>query len=140
MQVRVGSRPTDAFTPAHYQLCVFPAWGAFAAVLARDLAVGRDGWMPRLALLSATGALAVARLAGGSPLSGHAVFLAALTAFELTASRRTPFALPLALGAFGITAFYKFRWGDAAGLARSSALGAAIGALCSTRFRHGRSE
>jgi hypothetical protein len=129
MRVRVGMQLSDERVPAHYQASVFFAWSAFVAALALDVARGREraSWPARAALLGATAIVAAQRLSGRSPLSGHAVFLAAMLASD---PAQTPFGRSLAAVGLAVTAVYKLRWQDARGLALSSAVGALIGLGC----------
>ena len=138
MPVLAGLRETGAFVPAHYQASVFPAFCWFSAALGLDLirGTGRATLAPRAALLASTGILAVARLGGALPLSGHAVFLAAVIGFELGAPRAEKCAptLPsawLAAPGLAITAWYKLAvWDDGPWLAASALVGGAVGLAC----------
>jgi hypothetical protein len=141
MPVLAGLRETGALVPAHYQASVFPAFWWFSAALGLDFlrGTGRATLAPRAALLASTGLLAVARLGGALPLSGHAVFLAAVLGFELGAPRAeagrqgapTRPAAWLAAPGLAITAWYKLAvWDDGPWLAASALVGGAVGLAC----------
>lgn len=138
MPVLAGLRATGALVPAHYQASVFPAFCWFSAALGLDLLRGskRSSIVPRAALLGSTGLLAVARLGGALPLSGHAVFLAAVIGFELASPRSrdgapTGPAAWLAAPGLAITAWYKLAvWDDGPWLAASALVGGAVGVAC----------
>ena len=85
MSVRVGRAAIDAAVPLGYQLSVFPAFGAFVGALALDVVRGDDRrtLLPARGARRLTGMLAVARIAGALPLSGHALFLFAVLGYEL---------------------------------------------------------
>ena len=121
----VGTEAIDQVVPAHYQASAFPAFAALAIAAA----IERDP--RRVALLTTTSALAIARLDGRLPVSGHATFLAAATAFELTtrATEARHVRLALAIGGLGVTAYYKLAaWNDTTWFATSTLLGTALGA------------
>lgn len=77
MHVQIGLSRVDATVPLGYQLSVFPAFGAFVGALALDVVRGdeRRSLWPRALLIASLGLLAVARVTGFLPLSGHALFL-----------------------------------------------------------------
>jgi hypothetical protein len=123
----------DATVPLDYQLSVFPAFGAFLGALVLDIARGDDRrtWLPRALLVASTGVLAVARLAGALPLSGHALFLFALLGYELAppADRDAHLSLGLVIPALLVVGWCKLVvWGDPLWFAASTAMGLAIGA------------
>src|SRR5262249_15912134 len=93
---------------------------------------GARAWAPRLVVIAATGALAVVRLSGASPLSGHAVLLVALGAYESALpSARSRITIGFAPPRLFVTPFYKRSvWHDAAWFAVSAAVGLAIGGVC----------
>lgn len=160
MPVLAGLRETGALVPVHYQASVFPAFCWFSAALGLDLARGaaRATWAPRAALLASTGLLAVARLGGTLPLSGHAVFLAAVIGFEIAQGQPAPSeqrqpapsehdgpstsaardrpantrpSAWLAAPGLAITAWYKLAvWDDGPWLAASTLVGGAVGLAC----------
>lgn len=132
MRALVGTTPIDAWVPPLYQAAAFPAFGAHLAGLAslvRDRSRAR-ATLARASLLGTLGALAVIRLLGAIPLSGHALFLGAALAFDLRGGgpeardRR----LLAAMGLL-VTAYFKlFVWHDVLWLAVSLAAGAGFGA------------
>jgi hypothetical protein len=126
MPVRVGCREIGEGVPVGYQVAVFPAFGALAAQGLLDAMAGRGGG--RLALLAVTSAAAAARLTGLSPVSGHALFLAAALGHELGHDDPAPYVVPLAAGALAITVAHKLRWGDVVGCVTASVAGAIVGA------------
>ena len=132
MPVRVGRYVTDATVPIGYQLSVFPAFGGFLAALAVDVARGRDrrSWLPRALLVALTGTLSIARLTGALPLSGHALFLLAALAYELTppTGRDAQVSLALVIPALLVVGWCKLVvWGDPLWFGASALLGCAIG-------------
>jgi hypothetical protein len=130
MQVLVGLRPIDEVVSPFYQAAAFASFGHLAAQTGSRLWL-RD-WpsaLPALALLTATSGIAVARLSGWIPLSGHAVFLSSALVMAAAGSDEEP----LAGGAYAaagllVTAVHKVRWGDLSGFVASSALGLVLGA------------
>ena len=140
MIVRVGFAASAATVPLGYQLSVFPAFGAFCGSLALD-AVRRDDrrtWLPRAALVAATGLLSVARVAGALPLSGHALFLFAVLGYELAppTDRDAPVALALVIPALLVVGWCKLVvWRDPGWLGASAVLGAALGATLARAAR-----
>ncbi|MEZ4313284.1 MAG: hypothetical protein R3F14_35130 [Polyangiaceae bacterium] len=136
MRVRVGREVVDAWVPAHYQAAAFPAFGAILYLVGRGFREGDGLWGGRAALLGASCAVAVTRLLGAHPLSGHAVFLAAVCAHELAARRRSPVLLGAAALGLAITGAYKAEWGDGVWGAVSAGVGAVLGAAS---WRVGRS-
>lgn len=148
MRALVGTTPLDALVPPVYQASAFPAFGAHLAALG-SLVRARAPWpllAPRAGLLVTLGALAIVRLLGAIPLSGHALFLGAALAFDgrgggpASRDRRLLSALGL-----GVTSYFKlFVWGDALWFAVSLGVGAPLGVLArwaedglSTRRRDG---
>lgn len=133
MPVRVGMSAVDGSVPLGYQLSVFPAFGAFLGGLAADVAraEARRTWLPRALLAAGFCALAVARVAGALPLSGHAVVLFGVLAYAVTApaDRDAHVLAALATPALLVVAWCKLVvWGDPVWFAASAALGAAAGA------------
>lgn len=128
MPVLVGTRQLAELVPAHYQACVFPAFGALIGLIGLDL-VQRSGgsWRGRAMVVAVTSALSVLRLLGWLPMSGHALFLSAAMVHE----RATPdrdrvwlFAIP----GLGVTAWYKLAvWDDPLWFVVSCAAGALVG-------------
>jgi hypothetical protein len=134
MAVRVGRAVTDATVPLGYQLSVFPAFGALVGAFALDLARGDDRrtWSARAALIGSTGLLAVARIAGAIPLSGHALFLFAVLGYELAppTDRDAQVSLVLVIPALLVVGWYKLVvWGDPLWFCASAALGVGLGAV-----------
>lgn len=134
MPVRIGMSAVDAAVPLGYQVSVFPAFGAFVAGLAMDVAHARARrtWLPRLLLLGLLCALAVARVAGALPLSGHALFLFGVLSFAVTApaDRDAHVLAALAAPALLVVAWCKLVvWGDPAWFGASAVLGATAGAV-----------
>jgi hypothetical protein len=125
----VGTTPIDEVVPPVYQASAFFAFGAHGAAA---LVERRGERARRVALLAITSAIAVARLTGAIPLSGHAVFLAAAAAFDLRqGSPGRALRLAVVAAALVVTAAFKlFVWHDAAWLVASLVVGAAIGATC----------
>ena len=142
MPVMIGVDKIDHVVPAHYQVCVFPVFGAMVALLAADILrrQHRASWLARGALLASTSALACVRLAGALPMSGHVLFLTALLVHELASRGRSGHVLLwlLALPAFGLTAWYKlFVWQDFTWFAVSFGAGAGIGVASRWLWRKG---
>ncbi len=134
MPVHVGMSAVDGAVPLGYQVSVFPAFGAFLAALGLDVARGeaRSTWVPRLLLVAALSALAVARVAGALPLSGHALFLFGVLAYAITApaDRDAHVLTALSAPALLVVAWCKLVvWGDPLWFAASAVLGAAAGAM-----------
>jgi hypothetical protein len=134
MVVRIGFSASAATVPLGYQLSVFPAFGAFSGALALDVARAEDRrtWLPRAALLASTGLLAVARVAGTLPLSGHALFLFAVLGHELAppTDRDAPVSLALVIPALLVVGWCKLVvWGDPLWFGVSAALGTALGVV-----------
>jgi hypothetical protein len=129
-------RSIEEFVPAHYQASAFPAFAALVAALAFDVVERseRASWAARLGLLATTSSVAIARLVGAVPLSGHAVLFAAVLAYALLPPRAPGARIAAVAAAPGlvITGYYKlFVWDDPAWFAASLATGAAIGFACS---------
>jgi len=134
MVVRVGFAASEATVPLGYQLSVFPAFGAFCGALALDVirVDDRRTWLPRVALVATTGLLAVARVAGTLPLSGHALFLFAVLGYELAppTDRDAPLSLALVIPALLVVGWCKLVvWGDPLWFGASAVLGVAIGTV-----------
>jgi hypothetical protein len=132
MHPRVGTAILATTVPLGYQLSVFPAFGAFAGALALDVAHREPPrtWLPRAALLATTGSLAVARLAGALPLSGHAVFLFAALAYSMTppADRDAHWSLGACIPALLVVGWCKLVvWGDPLWFGASALLGCVVG-------------
>jgi hypothetical protein len=132
MRVLVGTRPLDVFVPAHYQASAFPAFAAYVTALASDIAARGDPrrTLRRVALVLVTSGLAIVRLRGALPLSGHALFLAAVMANELPrrVRRRIPIACAFAVPGLAITAWYKVAvWHDYGWFAASLVVGFLLG-------------
>lgn len=132
--VRIGMSAVDTGVPLGYQVSVFPALGAFAAGLGLDVARGeaRRTWLPRTLLLGALCALAIARLAGALPLSGHALFLFGVLAYAVTApaDRDAHVLTALAAPALLVVAWCKLVvWGDPVWFGASAVIGAVAGGV-----------
>jgi hypothetical protein len=161
MPVRMGSVSIDALVPTQYQVSVFPAFAAFVALLAIDVAraQARHTWAPRAALVAVTGVFALVRLSGAEgarvlgsgaegvrvlgsgsaiPISGHALFLGAALAYALAppVDRSAHVIVAVVIPGLLVTGWYKLVvWGDGAWFAASLVLGAAMGALLARRAR-----
>lgn len=121
----IGTTPQATLVPWWYQTVAFPP---FLLLLASFLVEPRAPW-GRLTLLGASSLLAVVRLAGFIPLSGHAVFLAACVA-AVAGGRRfagAPAVMVTAALGLAVTAFAKWRWGDLGWFSVSVVVGAALG-------------
>jgi hypothetical protein len=134
MVVRVGFAASGATVPLGYQLSVFPAFGAFCGALLLDVARREDRrtWLPRSALVVATGLLSAARVAGTLPLSGHALFLFAVLGYELAppTDRDAPVSLALVMPSLLVVGWCKLVvWGDPLWFGASAVLGTAIGVV-----------
>lgn len=132
--VLVGRRRTQHRVPATYQASVFPTFGA---VVAR----GIDEWLTlgdgrRLALVAASSTVAVLRLRGALPWSGHGFFLGAVLAYEARAPQPCPVIVAYALGGLAIMLRHKAQWNDLGGAVQALVLGGAMGAALGTRRRH----
>ena len=134
MHVQVGLSRVDATVPLGYQLSVFPAFGAFVGALALDVARGdeRRTWGPRALLVASLGLLAIARLTGALPLSGHALFLFGALAYEIAppSDRDSTAVLTLVAPALLVVAWCKLVvWGNPLWLGASAVLGALVGGV-----------
>ncbi|MEZ4302334.1 MAG: hypothetical protein R3B70_45830 [Polyangiaceae bacterium] len=115
MRVRGGREVVDAWVPAHYQAAAFPAFGAILYLVWRGRR-DRDGlWGSRAAVLATSCGVAVTRLLGAHPLSGHAVFLAAVCAHELAGKREIACSAGAAALGLAITGAYKVERGWSVG-------------------------
>lgn len=140
MAVRIGRALTEAAVPLGYQLSVFPAFGAFLGALALDVNLGEDRrtWLPRMVLGGLTSTLAVVRLAGVIPLSGHALFLFAVLGYELAppTDRDAPLSLALVIPALLVVGWCKLViWSDPWWFGASAALGLGLGAVLARAAR-----
>ena len=140
MHVQIGLAPSDATVPLGYQLSVFPAFGAFVGALALDVARGEPprSWLARALLVGSLGLLAVARLAGAVPLSGHALFLFGVLAYEIAppSDRDSGVSLALVVPALLVVAWCKLVvWGDPVWFAASAIVGALVGAVLARAAR-----
>jgi hypothetical protein len=140
MAVHVGRSITGAVVPLGYQLSVFPAFGAFLGALALDFARGDDrrALLSRTALVGITGVLAVVRIAGAIPLSGHALFLFAVLGYELAppADRDAHVSLALVIPALLVVGWCKLVvWEDPAWFGASAVLGGLLGAALARAAR-----
>jgi hypothetical protein len=132
MPVQVGMVRINETVPADYQASAFPAFTVFVLALVRDVLrdSARSTWLPRAILIGLTGLIAVVRLTGALPLSGHAVFLAAVIAYEVIPPLSPEGKLAAVLAALGslIVGYYKIGvWGDWIWLTLSVTAGAVIG-------------
>jgi hypothetical protein len=140
MHVQVGLSRIDATVPLGYQLSVFPAFGAVVGALVLDVARGdeRRTWGPRALLVASLGLLAVARLTGALPLSGHALFLFGALAYEIAppSDRDSTAVLTLVAPALLVVAWCKLVvWGDPLWLGASAVLGALVGGVLARAAR-----
>ena len=134
--VLIGTVPGEFMVPWYYQASAFPPFcvlltTAIADLLGRRRAAG----VSALVLCVACSLVALVRLAGLIPLSGHGLFLSAVLVFEL---RRGPAsargAVVLATLGLCVTAFFKlFVWHDALNFGGSLMLGSVIGWVASIR-------
>jgi hypothetical protein len=132
--VRVGTESIAKTAPVVYQVSAFPAFCTFVALFAVDVLRKRDRrtWAARAALLAATSALALVRLHGDVPVSGHALFLFAALAYELIVpvDAEAPLVVAMIIPGLLVTGWYKLAvWGDAGWFAASAVAGCALGAL-----------
>jgi hypothetical protein len=133
MHVQIGLSRVDTTVPLGYQLSVFPAFGAFVGALVLDVTrrEERRTWWARALLVGLLGVLAVARVAGALPLSGHALFLFGALAYEVAppSDRDSVTVLTLVTPALLVVAWCKLVvWGDPLWLGASALLGALVGA------------
>jgi hypothetical protein len=140
LPVRVGTAALGTSVPLGYQLSVFPAFGAFVGALALDGLRGeaRRTWLYRGLLVGSIGLLAVARLAGVLPLSGHALFLFGVLGYEVAppSDRDSTTSLALVVPALLVVAWCKLVvWGDPVWFCTSAVLGAALGAVLARAAR-----
>jgi hypothetical protein len=140
MHVQIGLSRVDATVPLGYQLSVFPAFGAFVGALAIDVVRGdeRRTWAPRALLVASLGLLAVARVAGALPLSGHALFLFGALAYEIAppSDRDSTAVLTLVAPALLVVGWCKLVvWGDPLWLCASAVLGALVGGVLARAAR-----
>lgn len=124
----LGTVAQQQMVPWWYQLSAFPPFFLWlGSFLVRPFPV-----LPRVALLVSSSLVAVVRLMGFVPLSGHALFLSASTVFawrcELPLAR-----LSAGLSVLGLlqTWAYKWIWNDLGYCLMSSCIGACIGWACS---------
>jgi hypothetical protein len=140
MHVQIGLSRVDATVPLGYQLSVFPAFGAFVGALVLDVARSeeRRTWWPRVLLVGLLGVLAVARVAGALPLSGHALFLFGALAYQIAppSDRDSATVLTLVAPALLVVAWCKLVvWGDPLWLGASAMLGALVGGVLARAAR-----
>jgi hypothetical protein len=132
----VGMTAIADVVPAHYQASAFPAFAAFAAAAVADHAHLPERAWRRVVLLVIAGSIAVVRLRGDLPLSGHALFLCASAAFDVRAADDEARAARLGLAFAGLatTAAYKlFVWRDFGWLAASAVVGLTLGIVLGSR-------
>jgi hypothetical protein len=149
MPVRVGLAVRGGTVPLGYQVSVFPAFGAFLGALALDVARRHDrrSWIPRALLVACTSLLALSRLAGALPLSGHALFLFAVLGYDLappTADRAAASApasqavvsLALVIPSLLVVGWCKLVvWQDPLWFSASAVLGLALGGMLARAAR-----
>ncbi|HEY1695259.1 MAG TPA: hypothetical protein VGG39_23990 [Polyangiaceae bacterium] len=140
MPVRVGRAAIDAVVPLGYQLSVFPAFGAFAGAVLLDALRGDDRptLLPRAALVVVTSLLALGRLGGALPLSGHTLFLFAVLGYELAppTDRDAPLSLALVIPALLVVGWSKLVvWSDPAWFGASALAGLVLGAALARAAR-----
>jgi hypothetical protein len=140
MPVRVGRAAIDAVVPLGYQLSVFPAFGAFCGAVVLDAVRGDDRptLLPRAALVVFTSLLAIGRLGGALPLSGHALFLFAVLGYELAppTDRDAPLSLALVIPALLVVGWSKLVvWSDPLWFGVSALAGAVVGAALARAAR-----
>lgn len=131
--------------PWYYQACAFPPLGLLLTTTLADVFSPRrlEG-LSALALCGACSVVALIRLSGLIPLSGHGLFLAAVIVFEVRrGSVRVPGTIVTATIGLGLTAFFKlFVWHDGpffiASVGLGSGLGWAVSAMVLARPRPGR--
>jgi hypothetical protein len=127
MPLRVGVTVQAELVPWWYQACAFPPF----FLLVGGLVLQREDPWPRVALLGGASAVAVVRLLGFIPLSGHATFLSACLVFAAM-TRQVPQRILLLISALlglGVTTFSKLRWGDGFYFACSVGAGVALALL-----------
>lgn len=128
--VLIGTTPSEFMVPWSYQACAFPPLCVLITTAFADLLNRR--WMEgvsALALCAGCSLVALIRLAGLIPLSGHGLFLSAVLVFELRRGpSRAPGALLLAALGLCLTGFFKFFvWHDGLNFGLSAILGSLIG-------------
>ncbi|MBL8934549.1 MAG: hypothetical protein JNM69_08340 [Archangium sp.] len=134
--VLIGTSPGELLVPWYYQASAFPPLCVLLTTAIADLVSRRrvEG-VSALALCVACSLVALVRLAGLIPLSGHGLFLSAVLVFELRrgpASARA--AVVLATLGLCLTAFFKlFVWHDALNFGGSVVIGSVIGWAASIR-------
>jgi hypothetical protein len=121
MRVRVGLHEIDETVSPAYHAIAFPP---LASLL---LESGRVSQTRRVLIALGTGTLALVRLGGGLPLSGHAVFLGAALACSVRG--RMPITILLSGGALAATMVHKIAWGDVKWGLLSAAFGVLVGFL-----------
>lgn len=128
----LGVMPQPTLVPWWYQAAAFPPF----LLLATGALLERRALGPRVGLLAGASLVAVVRLAGLIPLSGHATFLAACVVFTWGGAPipRSRWVLATALVALGLTTAYKMLWGDEWYFLLSVAAGAALGLACRRRL------
>jgi hypothetical protein len=139
--VLVGTQRLELWVPPIYQACVFPAFLTFVAVLGLELRARRATAevAPKIALVGTTALLALVRLEGRLPLSGHALFLSAALSYELATGRRSQETWPWTTIGIVITGYFKlFVWHDALWFAWSCAVGTLLGGGCALAARNAR--
>lgn len=128
--VLIGTTPSEFLVPWYYQACAFPPLCVLLTTALADLSSRRwSEGVSALALCAACSLVALIRLAGLIPLSGHGLFLSAVLVFEL---RRGPArargAMVLAASGLCLTGYFKlFVWHDAINFGLSVLLGSLSG-------------
>lgn len=125
----IGTTASELMVPWFYQACAFPPLGLLLTTALVDvLSARRTAGLSALALCAACSLVAIIRLAGLIPLSGHGLFLSAVIVFELLrGAERTPGAFLTAVLGLLVTGYFKlFVWHDGVFFAASVVLGGAL--------------
>ena len=131
--VLIGTTPSEFLVPWYYQACAFPPLCVLLTTALIDLfdRKWRDG-VSALALCAACSLVALIRLAGFIPVSGHGLFLSAVIVFEVRRAARAPGAIVLAALGLCVTGFFKlFVWHDTINFGLSLLFGSLSGWLVS---------
>lgn len=116
----LGTTPQETLVPWWYQATAFPTFGW----LLSEVVIEPRHRVRRSLLVVVVSVIALVRLAGLIPLSGHATFLVAALAFSWR--RSWPVVITALLG-LAVTTVYKCLWGDVLFFSLSVLTGALIG-------------
>lgn len=116
----LGTTPQETLVPWWYQASAFPAY----FLLLGELVLEPGDRVRRLVLIIVVSVIAIVRVKGLIPLSGHATFLVAAAVFSWKRSHAVVIA---ALLGMVVTTTYNFIWHDYVFFTLSVLVGGAIG-------------